>query len=86
MEDTDGTLLTIIRVAGVKVSIVPFQGVDPGSIPGRRNSFRTFPYSLLELFPVLPNQLHGKFLVLPAPSCEEVMLAHIISVVNDLVA
>ena len=36
------TLLRIIRVAGVKVSIVPFQGVDPGSIPGRRNSFERF--------------------------------------------
>ena len=29
----------IVSVAGVTVSIVAFQAVDPGSIPGRRNFF-----------------------------------------------
>ena len=29
-------------VGGVKVSIVAFQAIDPGSIPGRRNFFTDF--------------------------------------------
>ena len=30
-------------VGGIVVSIAAFQAVDPGSIPGRRNSFLFFP-------------------------------------------
>ena len=32
----------ITSVGGVKVSMVAFQAVDPGSIPGRRTSFLFF--------------------------------------------
>ena len=31
--------MNYISVGGVKVSMVAFQAVDPGSIPGRRISF-----------------------------------------------
>ena len=42
-EDPVILILFLLRIAssvgGVKVSIVAFQAIDPGSIPGRRTSF-----------------------------------------------
>ena len=37
----DSWTASVISVGGVKVSMVAFQAVDPGSIPGRRIIFCT---------------------------------------------